>query len=395
MLDRLCLSRHRRLFPERPLDVGALGEAMLFYGEVRLFADRAVMNQLVRELTPDELFTALSEGYLRITYVDGGFGIVTNNSGTPFELHRPVSFRVESMAFDDVVDNAFAAKTSNESKARKLRRRLSPYIDQHHWDDKVQLAVLQDLQSGEYVAQAVRAVIKAAAPGLAGLDSCSFEVSEQDGLFSVATDIDFSAVNLAFHRQVSPDVATISPAFILAELVEGQVQLQRSAEYQADLATDSLTSELLELKCADIIERSTRSHVGIEIFQDRLLTGRAVREAVNDGQRSFSDLLDVIHDARRFRSWLQSTDEDRDLLDAYYEEISKRSWIDRLPTKAVRWAIFGTAGLSLAALGLPPDAATVAALGLGAVDELLLDRIGHGWRPSQFVDGNLSRFVHD
>jgi len=85
---------------------------MLFYGEVRLFADRGVMTQLIRELTPAELFAALERGYLRITYINGGYGVTTNNSGSPFELHQPTSFQIhEAMNCDDVVDGAFALRT--------------------------------------------------------------------------------------------------------------------------------------------------------------------------------------------------------------------------------------------------------------------------------------------
>lgn len=113
------------------------------------------------------------------------------------------------------------------------------------------------------------------------------------------------------------------------------------------------------------------------------------------GDRSFSDLLKVISSARRFRSWIDSKEDNRDLLDAYYEEVTKSSWIDSLPTKAVQWALFGAAGLALTPLGVPVIAAGAGSMALSAFDGLLLERIGRGWRPNQFIDTKLTPFVEE
>ncbi len=382
--------------PDKPLDLGALGEAMLFYGEVRLFADRGVITQLIRDLTPSELSTALEEGYLRITYVNGSHGIRTENTGTPFERHQPISIQIpEAWNFDDAVDAAFALRTDGESKARKLRRKLSPYVEQYKWDESVLAAARADFVSNEYVVEAARSIVRAAAPSLGSLDQLTFEVRSRDDHFSVETDIDFLLVNQSFHQHTPPEVASITPAFILSELVESEVQLHLSAISESDLATDAMTSQVLELKCEDVIARSDANSKKLELFQDRVLNGRAVREAINRGDRSFSDLLKVISRARKFRSWVDAQEDDRDLLDAYYEEIIRISWINHLPTRMVRWALFGAAGLALTPLGVPVVAAGAGSLALGAFDGLLLDKLGRGWRPNQFIDTKLTRFVRD
>jgi hypothetical protein len=126
VLDRVCVSRNYKLAPDRPLDIGSLGEALLFYGEVRLIADAGVIKQLIRESDPRALVALLSEKYLKITYMDGGFGIATNSAGTPFERHTPMSFRSESVSFDAVVDEAFASRTGSEGKGKKLKTSHQP-----------------------------------------------------------------------------------------------------------------------------------------------------------------------------------------------------------------------------------------------------------------------------
>jgi hypothetical protein len=394
MLDRICISRHRRLSPHDPLDMGALGEAMLFYGEVRLVADQAVLAQLIRELDPGAIVAMLSEGLLHITYVDGGYGIRTDNTGSPFERHSPISYRLPDWAFDKVTDQAFEKKIGNGSKSRRLRRRISPFVNLETWDDRVIGAVLEDLRSGAYVTEAVRTIVSSVAPNLQDVDQLQFGVHEEDGSFVVSTNIDFVAVNQEFHRRVPPDIATVTPAFILTEIVESQLQLQRSSYYDAEIVASGTTSQLLQLKCEDLLG-GARHLEAIDLFQDRLLEGRAVRDAINSGARSFSDLIEVIVAARDFRSWLDGKPDDYNLLNAYYEEITRRTWLSSLQGRTLRWAVFGGAGFALAHLGLPTDAATAAPLGLGAIDTILLDRILRGWRPDQFVEGKLLPFVRD
>jgi hypothetical protein len=392
VLDRLCVSSHRKLDADRPLDLGALGEAMLFYGEVRLISNRAVLTQLIRDLSIADLFTSLSEGYLRITYVDGGFGVLTENTGTPFERYRPITYQSDVLDFDAAADLAFTEKTGSDSKGRKLRRKLSPFVQFHRWDGDVVDAVKQDLARPDFVNSSANAVVAAAAPDVHNL-ARTFRIEPDGDFLRVTTDIDFVKVNSSFHQRVSPGVTSIAPAQILAEIVEGRAQLQYAAEYEGEISTDVMTTQILQLKCEEVIGRSSGSQKKIDLFQDRALEGRAVRESINSGQRSFADLLTVIGKGRRFRDWVASREDDRDLLDAYYQEVTRLSWVDRLPVKSVRWAVFGSTGIALAEAGVPQ--AGPIAMGIGAFDALLLDRLARGWRPNQFVENKLTRFVKD
>ena len=49
---------------------------MLFYGDVNLRLDWAVLDQLVRDVGTDALFELLSEGFLKLTYFENGLGII-------------------------------------------------------------------------------------------------------------------------------------------------------------------------------------------------------------------------------------------------------------------------------------------------------------------------------
>lgn len=107
---------------------------------------------------------------------------------------------------------------------------------------------------------------------------------------------------------------------------------------------------------------------------------------VNSSERGIKEILALLDSARRFKEWLRDRPADANLMKEYYNAIRKDSWIDGLPSKAVRWLLFNP----LAAL--VPGGALVG-LGISAADTFLVDKIAQGWKPSQFVEGPLSRFA--
>ena len=79
-------------------------------------------------------------------------------------------------------------------------------------------------------------------------------------------------------------------------------------------------------------------------------------------------------------------------LERVAEEVSKGSWLEKLPADIGRWLIFTGAGLAAESVGGAAAGGLTAAC-LGAIDTLLVDRLVQGWNPHQFVKGRLERFV--
>ena len=66
-----------------------------------------------------------------------------------------------------------------------------------------------------------------------------------------------------------------------------------------------------------------------------------------------------------------------DLTKAHYKEVTKRSWIDKLPSKTVRWAMFTGVGLAVDIVGSGGIATTIG-VSLSALDGFLLERLIKG-----------------
>jgi hypothetical protein len=106
-------------------------------------------------------------------------------------------------------------------------------------------------------------------------------------------------------------------------------------------------------------------------------------------QQRSAKLLDH---SQRFKDWLASRTPDQRLLEEYYRSVTANTWIDKLGTKATRWAI--TTGLATAVEAFYPSGlAMIAAQGLSLLDATMLDTIAKGWRPNHFVEGRLRQFV--
>jgi hypothetical protein len=100
----------------------------------------------------------------------------------------------------------------------------------------------------------------------------------------------------------------------------------------------------------------------------------------------------ILPKAAKFKEWLRSDAPQQDVIKAYFKEVVTPTWIDKLPSKAVRWFLFTAAGLGLDAIGAG-GLGTVTGIGLGATDTFLLDRLLKGWEPNQFVDDHLRKLI--
>lgn len=105
-----------------------------------------------------------------------------------------------------------------------------------------------------------------------------------------------------------------------------------------------------------------------------------------------ADFLKLLDQAEKFKSWLQATNPDQGLLNAYFHEATKDSWASKIKAKLIRIALLNLAGLGIEAV-LPTGLAIGTTAALSAGDALLLDRIAKGWKPVHFMSGAYRKFV--
>jgi hypothetical protein len=161
----------------------------------------------------------------------------------------------------------------------------------------------------------------------------------------------------------------------------------------SEIITNPIQSSIVRLKFAQMLARRDQSVKEIDLFQEiNLSNARSISEAINSGERTFSEFLQFLKGADRFKHWLKTVNPDANLLTEYLKASTSETWINRLAPKSVRFVVATGLGLASEAL-FPSGIGATVGVGVGAIDSLLLDRVLKGWRPSHFVEGPLTRFT--
>jgi hypothetical protein len=182
-------------------------------------------------------------------------------------------------------------------------------------------------------------------------------------------------------------------ATLLTDIMAIRENLFFCARFPSELATDPVYGRIVQNRISEILRRTTASAEDRSVFHRLVFDGgRSVREAINSGRRNFKDLLVMLEKAEKFKKWLHTLEADEDLVREYFKEATSSTWIEKLPGKTMRWAVFTGLGVGIDALGAG-GAGTAFGIGLGALDQFVLDKMLRGWKPNQFIDNTLQEFV--
>lgn len=398
MFERILIRAPRPNDPASPLDLGAIIESAVFYGSTQVVLGASGLGQMVRSWGADGLVELLDSNFIQFRYQQNFAALQTRTSPDGKQRHQPVVFEIKPSAApvgpEFLVGRVLEEVIGKRGKARRVTQQICRRLSIEHVDSALADRVSADLLQGDYLNPAIRRLISVRAPGFRLPEGARFEVGYDGDGFVVATDIDFAAVNDDFHRYVPVSQATISPAFLLAHFMLAREAMEDAAKLQADLVVDPAHSSIIALRVERALSDSARHIAEIRRFQEFVFDeGRAIREAVNDGNANIDNILKLLDRASKFRSWIQDQPADADLIRAYFRETTASTWVDALPTKVTRWLLFSSAGIGLDALGLG-GLGTLLGVGLGGLDALIVDRVLKGWRPSHFVEDHMNAFVN-
>jgi hypothetical protein len=393
MFKRIGIQHQNLYNPEHPLDLGFLAEAMLFYGEVEIIANRGVMTQLVRECGAETLCELLSQGHLKLKFEPNMPGIYSEGSG-PNAPHSLLLVNPQRAALIDLLQPVLMKIVGRSGRARRLAQRLGKFVDATPVKLELLNRLREDLISPDYTSRAAKMVVERCAPGAPVPADPKFEVTFSDANnFHVASNFDYPSINNVYHRRVPPSHSTITSAEIISHILNARKILDDCAANGSEIATSEIWSEIIGLKVATALQSRIESAEEISAFQDFVFdSGRALAESINSKERKFDELIPVLESARRFRKWLQEGEFSDGLVKEYFREATASSWVDKLPVKSVRWAIFASAGLGLDALGAG-GLGTAGATLLSIADTFFVDKILKGWKPNHFVERSLELFV--
>ena len=394
MFESIIIRNKRNPDADKPIDLGLLAEALIFYQSVKIIADKAMLKQLIHECGHEILLELIENRYLTIEYLDNGLAIQTHNNNTPYERHDPIVYSFPKHALDVVAPELFRESTGKSGKGRRISRRFlrnvnSLSLDPHNLPDEV----LIDFSNSNYVEHSIIHMIKNYTPEYPNPDKVKFQLHREGKSLLVNTNIDFVTLNKFYHMRIPPTHSSMSPAYLLSYLFNLRGDIYFCTKFHSEITTDPISTGVFNIKYADLLQRQKISEDALRLFQNFLFEdAKAVCDTINRGERTFKDLLDLISKAKKFQKWLAGKDPDSDLLKEYYKEVTADSWVDKLPGKTARWSLFTGVGLAIDALGAG-GLGTAAGLAISAGDALILDSIIGGWKPNLFIDNELKKFV--
>jgi hypothetical protein len=400
MFDAVVVRRTTVVGSDYPLDLGRLAEAMLFYRTVRLALTRGSVTQLLRQCGPDVALEIVSNPCIDAMYVSRDLGVLNEGVGTPHERHRPCTIRLADSSdgkpepHDVAIVRMFQDNIGKPGKGRRMARRFLEHVRSYQPSDEIIQVVRNDWQDSTFMREALKESISYLAPSYPTPPDLQVTIKHtDDDFFIVESDLDWPALQNVYLDKSGTDKLTAG--HLLVGILDMREDLQLSATFGAGIAQDPLGAALMRAKCADLTAALEIQQARIDQFQDIVVAGLAdLRGVVNSGECSFSDVLGLIAEADHFRDWLDSQTPDSDLIKSYFDEVTKKRWIDSRPVKELRWLLPIAAG-STFALHLP-EAALIApssAGGLALADRFLVSRLASGWRPASFIDTKLRPFV--
>jgi hypothetical protein len=376
-------------YSQDPIDIGFLFECLLFYRRVYVQGNHFVLEQLVKYFGPEVLMELMSSGTMEMLYEEDHLAIHSTTDQSGFAIHNPVTFSAPHRALPEQLRSTLINYYDRAGKGRRAAIRMQPFIKTVHYDATLLDGVKASFRDKDFVEQAVRSLLFRWVPEVPPTHRFRFSCEETEKGFVVSTDLDFAVLNEFFHRRISKDRTVLTPAHLLSTLSDAESHAFVSARQLSEIATDEVGSDLLKLRLSHLFNRTQKSERARNDFSEVIFgEARSLREAINAGTIPMPDLIRLIKKADKFKSWLEKQSMDRDLMREYYKEVARETFLDRLPPKSMRFGIFTGAGFAVDAL-FPTGLATTAALGLGLFDSFLLDKFTRGWRPNQFIEGEL------
>ena len=371
------------------IDIGALAEGLIFYGRVAIVGNTGTLKDILGRIPPFILLSLLRDGRIEFYYLGDQSGVSTTPTSDGRSRHDLICFSSPNHTIEKVGTQSFKDAAGSTGQARvgasQFAKLLHP-LDHAGFDQHSILEALSDNTSTE---ASVESLIRIAAPNYKHSEALRFRVERQNKGFYVDTNIDFARLNESYHKVVPAAHSTVTEAYILA-LLQGA--------YEATYFAGTLNSEIavapiekiVQAKAVEaLVRRHTQSETQIESFVDLTLAdAHTIREAVNSGAVSFASVVKLLDSADKFRHWLREQPADAALLRAYYQETIKDSWAEKLPTKSARWSVFTGLGLAIDALGAG-GLGTATGVAISAADAFLVDKLIKGWKPHQFVEGEL------
>ena len=389
MFEAITFSHQNKNDPINPLDIGWLVECMMFYQKVTVVANNSTLKQLMNYFGSDKLLVLINEGLLTVLFTESFAGIHTTSQNS-FQYHDVALMTPHTPTYQDKLREMCIEMTGKSGKGRRLAQKIEANIHVTKHDPIVVEGAKKAILDINYVEPAARLILKELVPEVGDTSKLLFATEHHSNGIEVHTNVDFGKINQVYHQRVPVEHSSITPALILSHILHTETELYFASSQLSELAASGLSSKLGEQKIDYLISKSKSSSEKLTNFTEFVFNdAKALREAVNSNRINVDDLVALLIRSKRFKEWLVGIAPDKDLIKQYHEEVTRKTFIDQLPGKALRWGLFVGAGVGVSAAFGP-----VAGIAVSAFNTFYLDKLIRGWKPNQFIQGDVKKMIY-
>lgn len=392
MFEAISFCAQDKINTKAPIDIGALVECMLFYEKTTVVANQAILAQLIKYFGVERLLVLIDEGLLKLVYTESLVGVITSTKGNN-QYYDVAEVSSPQHTYQDELRKICIDVTGRPGKGRRLANKIQDKIHVTKHDQVILEGARKAFLDQEYINTAARIVISEWVPEIGEASGMLFRTEKAAEGIRVETNLDFSTLNATYQKIISPSHSSITPASILLHILDVEKELYFSSTNLSELASSNLSAKLAEAKIDYILARTTKSRETLSNFTGFLFRdAKAIREAINSGHIDLDELLAVLRKSKRFKEWIVNVRPDANLIQSYYEEVTKKTILDRLPGKSMRWTLFTGLGLTADAIATG-GIGTMAGVALGALDTFYIDKLISGWKPDQFIENDVRKLI--
>jgi hypothetical protein len=376
------------------ITAGEIAESLLFYRNVHVVFHDGTLLDLLSKIKPETLMEVLRRPGFSAVHCQNQLATLTNH-GEKFNIYQFTAIGLSGDEKGTIFKNRKERLRSRlerngieKKKAKIFTYQFCEKVPSKKWDNNdfidggLLKAATDDLNDENYVYEAVRIALenKFRSP----IGDFKFKViRENDEKFTIESNLDYIMLNNSIGN-IKPE-GYISEGHILISILQARSDLILAGYYGNEIYTNSVSSGIIKLKLGSILKRMEKNSHERENFTDVVTEGKSIREAIDSGERSFEDFLKLLDKADRFKEWIVNMHPDTHLVKEYLNEVSRQSWLEKWPSKIIRYALTKVVG------AIEPITGELLSVG----DNFLVDKLKIGWKPSHFVEKRLNPFLNE
>jgi hypothetical protein len=391
MLQTICIIPNEQTFPT---DIGLIAENLLYYKQVIIIVGTDTLPKLLKNCDIEILQELITRKLLRICICENFIGVFSQQTQSGITINDVTSFSVPELTTEEFVFNGIFKSSGRRGYSKRATQKLLPFVESIKYDDEVCDMVREDLCEHSFIKSAILNTIQFYIPDVnLTINQIQYEwVKNNSGLgYLFNTNLDYEKINKLIPNNPSGNI--INPTNLIGNILHTRGDMHLASTFNAEITTTAINTSLMKLKFKQIYENTTKHIDEIFQFNDFVLSnGFAIREAINSGDKEFKDFIEILNKADKFKSWLDKIDGDKSIIKEYHEAVTRETWVDKLPSKSVRWSLFTGVGLLLD-ISLAGGLGTAIGIGVSFSDTFLLDKLLKGWKPNVFVEKDLKKII--